>query len=121
MAGRDGYIGRAPGDSTVIIARQQYTATGVTTDFTFTSGYTVGYVDVYLNGVRLLEGGDYAAQGSPNVGLTSAAQVNDIVEIVAYKAFNATNVTDATGNFNVGNKLTVSGKPRLPTFMLLEL
>ena len=109
MAGRDGYIGRAPGDSTVIIARQQYTATGVTTDFTFTSGYTVGYVDVYLNGVRLLEGGDYAAQGSPNVGLTSAAQANDIVEIVAYKAFNVGNVTNATGNFDVGEKLTVSG------------
>ena len=109
MAGRDGYIGRAPGDSTVIIARQQYTATGVTTDFTFDSGYNVGYVDVYLNGVRLLEGGDYSAQGSPTVGLTSAAQANDIVEIVAYKAFNVADVNSATGNFTVGSKLTVSG------------
>ena len=61
MAGRDGYIGRAPGDSSVIIARQQYPASGVTTDFTFTSGYTIGYIDAYLNGIRLLEGSDYTA------------------------------------------------------------
>ena len=42
MADRNGYIGRAPGDSTVQIARQKWTASGVTTNFTFTSGYTPG-------------------------------------------------------------------------------
>ena len=36
-----GYIGRNPGDSQVTIARQQFTPTGVTTDFTFTSGYSL--------------------------------------------------------------------------------
>ena len=34
MADRNGYIGRSPGDSSVIVARQSYTTTGVTTDFT---------------------------------------------------------------------------------------
>ena len=49
MADRSGYIGRAPGDSSVIIAKQTHTPTGVTTDFTMNAGYTPGYIDVYLN------------------------------------------------------------------------
>ena len=49
MADKGGYIGRNPGDSAVIIARQNYSPTGVQTDFTFNSGYTPGYVDVYIN------------------------------------------------------------------------
>ena len=47
-----GYIGRNPGDSSVVISRQSFTASGITTDFTFASGYTVGYFDLYINGVR---------------------------------------------------------------------
>ena len=35
MADRNGYIGRAPGDSSVIVSRQTFSPTGVTTDFTF--------------------------------------------------------------------------------------
>ena len=111
MAGRDGYIGRAPGDSSVIIARQQYTASGVTTDFTFTSGYTIGYIDAYLNGIRLLEGSDYTAGDGNSVGLTTAAVANDVLELVAYKAFNLANpISNASGgSLTVGKKLTVSG------------
>ena len=109
MAQNHGYIGRSPGDSTVIIARQEYTASGVTTDFTFTSGYTVGYVDVYLNGARLIEATDYTATDGSIVSLTAAAQDQDVLELVAYKAFNVGNVTNATGNFTVGGNLTVDG------------
>ena len=111
MAGRDGYIGRAPGDSSVIIARQQYTASGVTTDFTFTSGYTIGYIDAYLNGIRLLEGSDYTEGDGNSVGLTTAAVANDVLELVAYKAFNLANpISNASGgSLTVGKKLTVSG------------
>ena len=69
-----GYIGRNPGDSQVTIARQQFTPTGVTTDFTFTSGYTAGYLDVYINGAKILVGRDYTATNGSTVGLTSAAQ-----------------------------------------------
>ena len=46
MAAKNGYIGRAPSDSSVIVARQQYTPSGITTDFTFESGYTVGLFEV---------------------------------------------------------------------------
>jgi hypothetical protein len=109
MANNHGYIGRSPGDAAVIIARQNYTSSGVTTDFTFTSGYTPGYLDVYLNGVRLVNVTDYTAGDGSTVGLTSAAVDGDALELVAYKSFNVGNVTNATGNFDVGQKLTVSG------------
>ena len=85
---RSGYIGRAPGDSAITIARKTYEPTGVQTDFTFTAGYDPGYCDVYLNGSRLISGNDYTASNGSTVGLTSAAQNGDIIEVVAYKAFN---------------------------------
>ena len=106
MADKTGYIGRNPGDSSVIIARQTYEPTGSTSDFTFTSGYTVGLVDVFLNGSKLVSANDYTATGGSIVSLTTAAQNGDIVEIVAYKAFNLGQVSTASGNFSVGGDLT---------------
>ena len=88
MADRNGYIGRAPGDSSVVVSRQIFNPTGVTTDFTFASGYTVGYLDLYLNGARLIEGPDYAATDGATISLISPAQNGDVIEGVAYKAFN---------------------------------
>ena len=109
MAEKNGYIGRSPGDSSVVIARQEYTPGGIQTDFTFDSGYTVGYLDAYINGVRQIEATDYTASDGSNVGFTSYLISGDTLELVAYKAFNVANVTDASGNFSVGNDLTVDG------------
>lgn len=109
MADRNGYIGRAPSDSTVVVARQTFSPTGVTTDFTFASGYSIGYVDAYLNGARLIEGQDYTATDGSVVTLVSSATSGDVLELVAYKAFNVGNVTNASGDFTVGGKLTVVG------------
>ena len=88
MADRNGYIGRAPGDSSVVVSRQIFNPTGVTTDFTFASGYTVGYLDLYLNGSRLIEGPDYVATDGATISLISPAANGDVLEGVAYKAFN---------------------------------
>ena len=104
-----GYLGRVPGDSGVIVARQNYSPTGVQTDFTFASGYTVGYIDCYINGVRLIYNDDYTAADGSTVGLTTAATNGDVLELVAYKAFNVGNVETAGGNFSVGQNLTVTG------------
>ena len=109
MADRNGYIGRAPGDSAVVIARQSFQPSGIQTNFTFSSGYTVGYLDAYFNGVRLIEANDYTATDGSTVGLTTYAVSGDVLEFVAYKAFNVGDVTNAAGNFTVGNDLTVSG------------
>tara|TARA_B100001113_G_scaffold272727_1_gene227418 strand:- start:88 stop:1923 length:1836 start_codon:yes stop_codon:yes gene_type:complete len=109
MSQQNGYIGRSPGDSAVIIASQTFEPTGVQTNFTFASGYTVGYLDVYFNGSRLIFANDYTATDGSTVGLTTHANNGDVIECVAYKAFNVGNVEEATGNFTVGNQLTVTG------------
>ena len=110
MADRNGYIGRAPSDSAVTIARQSYTASGITTDFTFASGYTVGYFDVYINGVKMIEGSDYtSSDGSTFSILNGGAADGDALEAIAYKAFNATNVDNASADFSVGGNLSVTG------------
>ena len=88
MADRNGYIGRAPGDSSVVVARQIFNPTSSTTNFTFAGGYTVGYLDLYLNGTRLIEGQDYTASDTSTSILLSAAINGDVLEAVAYKAFN---------------------------------
>ncbi len=109
MSDRSGYIGRAPGDSNVVIARQIFNPTGVTTNFTFASGYDAGYLDAYLNGVRLIKGSDYTAADGSTVGFTTYTTSGDVLELVAYKAFNLGSVKEANGNFDVGNDLTVAG------------
>ena len=113
MADKTGYIGRNPGDSSVTIARQTFTPTSDTTEFTFTSGYTVGLCDVYLNGVKLVDARDYDANTGSTVGLTSAAVNGDIVEIIAYKAFNLGQVSSSSGNFTVGSNLSVGSTATL--------
>ena len=94
MADKTGYIGRAPGDSAVTVARQTFSPTGVTTDFTFASGYVTGYFDIFLNGVKMIEGSDYTStDGSTFSVLNGGAVSGDVIEGVAYKAFNAATAT----------------------------
>ena len=69
----NGYIGRQPNDTSTVIARQQYVPTGITTTFTFLSGYDTGYVDVYMNGVRLAEGRDFTAGDGRTVQILNPA------------------------------------------------
>ena len=109
MADRNGYIGRAPGDSAVTVARQTFSPTGVTTDFTFASGYTSGYFDVFINGVKMIEGSDYTStDGSTFSILNGGVTTGDVIEGIAYKAFNAAAVTSAA-DFTVSGNLTVNG------------
>ena len=109
MAKNAGYLGRVPGEANIVIAKQIHQPTGVQTDFTFASGYTPGYMDVYINGSRLIHPDDYSAEDGSTVGLTTAAINGDVLELVAYKAFNVGDVTNATLNFQVGSQLTVTG------------
>jgi hypothetical protein len=111
MADRNGYIGRAPGDSSVTVARQTFSPTGITTDFTFASGYTVGYLDLFLNGTKLIEGVDYNATDTSTISLVSAAINGDVLEGVAYKAFNlgdARRIGIQSGGALIGNVDTLN-------------
>ena len=118
MADRSGYIGRAPSDSSITVARQTNQPTGVTTTFVFNSGYEVGYLDVYVNGSKLINALDYTATDTQNVSLTTAAQNGDVIEFVAYKAFNLTNVVSSTsGDLTVEGSVTASGSVTATSFI----
>ena len=89
-----GYIGNSPADSSVRIARQIYTTSGITSDFTFTSGYDPGYIDVYVNGERQTEGTNFvASDGSVVTILNGGVSSGSTVECAAYKTFNVATVT----------------------------
>ena len=123
MADRNGYIGRAPSDSSVTVARQVFSPTGVQTNFTFASGYVPGYLDVYFNGVKLIVAQDFTATDGSVVGLTSSATSGDVVEAVAFKAFNAAAVTQAadftvTGNQTNDGTLSVTGGTTLSNLIV---
>jgi len=64
---------------------QTFTATSGQTTFTVTGGYTVGLVDVYVNGARLSTS-DYTATNGTSVVLGIGVVTNDIVDLVAYTA-----------------------------------
>ena len=65
--------------------RVVFTATASQT--TFSATYNAGYVDVYLNGIKLVLAVDYVGTSGTSVVLTTGATVGDIVDIVAYGSF----------------------------------
>jgi hypothetical protein len=52
---------------------------------TFSTVYTVGYVQVFVNGIKLLNGTDFTATNGTSIVLTSGVQTTDRVEIVKFK------------------------------------
>jgi len=67
-----------------------YTATSGQT--TFSATYNVGYVDVFLNGVKLSEN-EYTATNGTSIVLDTGASLNDIVEVVGYSNINISGST----------------------------
>ena len=70
--------------------RQEYVATSGQTNFAAT--YDVGFVDVYLNGSKLIPTTDFTATNGATVILTTGAVTGDNVSIIAYGAFNVADV-----------------------------
>ena len=79
-----GYIGPAPVPQATQ-TRQTFTATSGQTSFA-TAGYTAGFVDVYMNGVRLVDGTDFTATNGSDVVLTSGAATGDIIDVLMFTA-----------------------------------
>lgn len=70
--------------------RQEYTATSGQTNFSAT--YDVGFVDVYLNGIKLIPTVDFTATDGATIVLTTGATTGDNVSIIAYGAFEVADV-----------------------------
>jgi hypothetical protein len=77
--------------------RFRYIATAGQTTFTGTDSngntmaYDAGFVDVYLNGVRL-DQTDYTASSGTSIVLASAAALNDELNIVAFGTFSVASI-----------------------------
>ena len=116
MSSKYGYIGYGPDTSPVVVAKQVFSPTGVQTNFTFAAGYQIGYLDVYVNGARQIEGQDFSATDTSTISLTTGALSGDVLELVAYKAYNLA-TPSAVGNFTVGGNLTVTGNESVSTLI----
>ena len=95
-----GYIGTQPVPQATQ-NRESFTATSSQTSFA-TIGYTPQFLDVYLNGVHLLNGTDYTATNGSDVVLTTAAASGDVLEVVSYSTYEV-NSQNYTGGLTVDN------------------
>lgn len=108
-----GYIGNIP----VPQALRNYDV------FTATSGQTVfnvksydpSFIDVYLNGVKLIDGDDYTATDGNTVVLASGATLNDIVEVISFTTFAVADVVATSGGTFTGTvSFDYTGAIRVP-------
>lgn len=90
-----GYIGVQPVPQATQ-TRDVFTATAGQTSFA-TSGYTPGYVQVYLNGVKLIDGTDFTASNGSDVVLATGATLNDTVEVLSFSTFETGDFVSTSG------------------------
>ena len=85
--GNDGQYLRSTGIGVTWDSFPTLRTTGITTAIygqtAFNFNYNIGFLDVYVNGVKLTSS-EYVANNGANVNLVSPAFANDIVEFVSY-------------------------------------
>ncbi len=88
---------------------QTSTFTATASQTTFTVSYTVGLVEVYLNGARL-SAADFTATNGSTIVLGTGALVGDTVDIVVYGPVSVANTyTQAQMNTLLAAKLALAG------------
>ena len=76
---------------------------------TVTGGYTIGQLDVYRNGVKLVSAEDYTARDGSSVTFVNALSVNDDVEFVVFENFNVANAMGVDGDQTLAGSLDATG------------
>ncbi len=99
------HIGNAPFGKTVRTVTSE-TLTSVKTAYYPTGGYIVGYVDVYVNGVRLTEAADFTATDGTTVTLLYNPSIGDTVDVVTYGSIELANAVRRDGDTLVGTLYT---------------
>ena len=83
-----GYLGQAASfTGTQNNKRVSATATAGQVDFLPQGGYSIGAIDVYRNGVKLVGQKDFTALDGVTVTLTQGASENDSLEFVIFENF----------------------------------
>lgn len=88
------YIGNEP----IVSATRTITETTATagqTVFVANGGYTVGYIDVFVNGAQL-QTSDFTATNGSSITLDSPATIGDDIRLVAWGTFSAANLNGAS-------------------------
>jgi hypothetical protein len=98
--------------------RTSFNVSGPTT--VFTVSYSVGYVEVYVNGV-LLNASDYTASNGTSVTLATTAISGDVVEFIAFTTGSVIQLpidltTDVTGVLPVANGGTNASTASITSF-----
>ena len=93
-----------------VYTRTTFTATAGQTNFTVTGTYTVGYLEVYRNGVRLTSGSDFTATDGTTFVLADAANLNDEIESIAYNVATIVTTAGQFDNINVTGISTLTGQ-----------
>jgi hypothetical protein len=82
--------------------RFKYVASGTPTTFTGsdangnTLSYDAGFIDVYLNGIKMVNGTDVTVTSGSSIVFASALTNGDIVEAVAFGTFAVASLTNTT-------------------------
>ena len=87
-----------------------YTATAGQTTFTPDNSYTVGYIDVYRNGVKLTASTDFTATNGTTVVLSTPAQLNDEIVTIGWKVNNINDINPILTNLKVSGISTQLGQ-----------
>ena len=85
------------------------TATAGQTSFTPSGGYNVSHIQVYRNGVQLVDGQDFNATDGATVVLTSAATADDVLSVEIWSTFNAADAVLTSGDSTIAGDLRISG------------
>lgn len=84
-------------DITTTYVKRNFTASANQT--TITTNYNAGLIDVYLNGVKLVDGIDYTATNGTTIVFSPALSLNDIIETIAWNASSVQTSIDDTEVF----------------------
>jgi hypothetical protein len=102
-------------------ARGNITTTGILSSFNIAEGYSVGYLDLFQNGVKLLSGGDFIATDGNSVVLVNSVPSGTVLEYItllpSISSNNYVKLDNISSSFNGSSTsfgLAVSGTAYYP-------
>ena len=104
-----GYIGTKAAVVTPGAERKKVFSITTTTTSLTGLAYTPGFVHVFHNGVRLVDGTDYTATNGTSVVLTSGAAAGDLLQVIAFKSFTVADMVPASTGGTFSGNVAVNG------------
>jgi len=102
-------------------ARGNIITTGILSSFNISEGYSVGYLDLFQNGVKLLSGSDFIATDGNSVGLVNSVPSGTVLEYITLlpsissnNYVKLDNISSSFNNSSTSFELSVSGTAYYP-------